>query len=108
MIIGRMTETLILQRPNLVEDGRGGWKEGTGGKWATVATVWAEPRKVDVSREVVAGAVASDMTREWGIRYRTDVRKGWRALWGIRMLDVLHVYDYGRETTILVCREVVK
>lgn len=104
MIIGRMTERLTLQEPVKTPDGRGGYTT----VWTTRKTVWAEPRKPTFNTSIVAGAVSSDMTREWGIRYDTDVRKGWRALWGDRILDIQHTYDYGRETTILVCREVVR
>jgi SPP1 family predicted phage head-tail adaptor len=104
MRIGKMTERLVLQEPVKTPDGRGGYTT----VWTTRATVWAEPRKPTVNTAVVAGAVASDMLREWGIRYRIDCRKGWRALWGDRTLSVEHTYSYGHETTILVCREVVR
>jgi SPP1 family predicted phage head-tail adaptor len=97
-------ESLVLQEPVKTPDGRGGYTT----KWEDRGAVWAEPRKPSVSTGIVAGAVASDMTREWDILFREDVAKGWRALWGDRTLSVEHTYSYGRETTILVCREVVR
>ena len=100
----KYTEAMTLQEPVRTADGGGGYIT----VWTTRATVMAEFRKTSVSTEVVAGSVASDMTREIGIRYRTDIKKGWRALYGLRIFDVAHTYSYGHETTILVCREVVK
>ena len=99
----KYTESLTLQEPVKTPDGRGGYTT----VWTTRATAWAEFRKTSVATEAANGAVVSDMTREIGTRYRTDVKKGWRAMYGSRRFDVLHTYHYGHETTILVCREVV-
>lgn len=103
MIIGRMDKRITLQEPVKTPDGRGGYTTA----WPDRATVWAEFRKPNVSTEIVAGAVSSDMTREISIRFRTDVKKGWQVIYGTRKFAVAHTYDYGRETTIMVCREVV-
>ena len=47
--------------------------------WTTQATLWAEFKKLDpqLKRVEVAGNMASELMREIGIRYRSDVRKGW-------------------------------
>lgn len=97
-------ELFALQELVKTPDGAGGFAS----VWTTRATAWAEPRKPTTSTEVVAGAVSSVMTREWDIRYYPDVQKGWRALWGSDVLPIVHTYHYGRETTVIVCREVVK
>ena len=96
-------EKLTLQEPIKTPDGRGGFKP----VFVDRDTIYFEFRKTSVSTGVIAGAVASDMTQELGTRYRTDVKKGWRAMYGNRRFDVLHTYHYGHETTIMVCREVV-
>lgn len=75
--------------------------------WTPHAEIFTEFRKTSVATEIASGTVVSDMTREIGTRYRTDIKKGWRLMWGSRRFDVLHTYSYGRETTIMVCREVV-
>lgn len=96
-------ERLTLQEPVKTADGRGGYTT----VWTNRDTIYFEFRKTSVSTEMIAGAVASDMTQELGTRYRTDVKKGWRAMFGSRRFDVLHTYSYGHETTVMVCREVV-
>lgn len=109
MIAGKMNKRILLQKPNVIPDGAGGLKPGTGGKWADVVTVWAEFRKPNMQTDAANGAIISDMIREISIRYRDDVRKGWRVLYSTnKIFSVEHTYDYGRETTVLVCREVVK
>ena len=100
MPIGRMDKRIELQAYVKVS--------GTSA-WTTQGTVWAEFKKPDpqLKRTEVAGNMASELMREIGIRYRSNVRKGWRVLWGTRTFEVMHTYDYGKSTTILVCREVV-
>jgi len=98
MFIGRMDQRIELQAYVKVS--------GTSA-WTTQATVWAEFKKPDIKTVELAANMASELTREIGIRYRVDIRKGWRVLWGTRTFEVIHTYDYGKSTTILVCREVV-
>ena len=75
--------------------------------WTTQATLWAEFKKPDIKTAELVGNMVSELIREIGIRYRADVHKGWRVLWGTRTFEVMHTYDYGKSTTMLVCREVV-
>ena len=103
-IIGKMDKRVDLQELVKTADGQGGFTS----TWSTAVTVWAEFKKPTAVTAAVDGAMVSDMTREIGIRFRLDVKKGWRVVWGTRIFEVLHTYDYGRTTTILVCREVVK
>lgn len=103
----KYTERILLQRPNLVDDDRGGKKPGEGGRWLDVEMVWGKHRKTTVATEIVAGAVASVVTRETEIHYRDDITNDWRALIGDTVLKINHVYGYGRENTIFVSREVI-
>ncbi len=103
MIIGRMNKRIQLQEKIKTPDGRGGSKSS----WSPVATVWAEFRKPNLDTMEQAGAIVSRMTQKISIRYRADVRKDWQVVYGNRIFDVLHTYDYGKEATILVCQEVV-
>lgn len=105
MNIGKMNRRVTLMKPTKVPDGQGGRKT----TYEPVATVWAEFRTPKLAMGEEAGAIVSDMTREISIRYRTDVCRGWRVLYGDRIFDVIHPpYDYNKENTILVCREVVR
>jgi SPP1 family predicted phage head-tail adaptor len=108
MIIGKMDKRIILQKPNLIPDGAGGYKPGTGGKWLDAGTVWAEFKTPKFSTQEVSGAVASVGIREIKIRYRGDVAKGWQVVCGTEILTINHIYHYGRAETVLVCKEVVR
>ena len=98
MLIGRMDKRIKLQAYVKVS--------GVSA-WTTQGIVWAEFKKPELKTAELAGNLVSELTREIGIRYRADVRKGWRVLWGARTFDVMDTYDYGKSTTILICREVV-
>ena len=109
MIIGKMDKRIILQKPNLIPDGAGGFKPATGAnKWVDVATVWAEFKTPKLAVQEVTGAVASVAQREIKIRFNNSAVRGWRAVYGTEILNVDHVYHYGRSETVLVCKEVVK
>ena len=103
MIVGRLNKRITLVQSVKIPDGAGGYKS----TWVTQATVWAELRKPEVKTEVAGGAIASVLLREVSIRYRTDVVKGWRVKYGAKTFSVEHTYDYPKESTILVCKEVV-
>ena len=96
MLIGRMDKRIELQQ----------YIKPT---WTTQFTVWAEFKKPDPTLKTLelAGNITSELIREIGIRYNSSVRKGWRVLWDTRTFEVMHTYNYGKSTTILVCREVV-
>ena len=98
MLIGRMDKRIKLQTYVKVS--------GVSA-WTTQGIVWAEFKKPELKTVELAGNIASELTREIGIRYRADVRKGWRVLWETRTFEVIHTYDYGKSTTILICKEVV-
>jgi len=98
VFIGRMDKRIELQHYIKVA--------GTSA-WITQVNLWAEFRKPELKTVELAGNLASELVREIGIRYNPKVRKGWRVLWGTRTFEVLHTYDYGKSTTILICREVV-
>ncbi len=85
--------------------------DGAGGYKAVLTSrgiAWAKFPKPSLKTEVVAGAFSSVLLRDIDIGYRTDVKKGWQVLYGTKTYNVEHTYDYGTETTILVCKEVVK
>lgn len=105
MNAGKLDKRITLQPPTETADGAGGrstvWTNGN-------VTVWAEFVKPRVAAMQETGAVVSEMVREIRVRLRTDVRKGWRVVFGTRLFDVQHTYEENRDATILVCREVVK
>lgn len=104
MIIGIMNHRIDLHRLDTTPDAMGGRKP----EWKKDSTVWAEFKKPAVAVVAQNGAVVSEMTREISIRYRKDVRRGWRVIYDGRIYDVEHTYDIGKNATIMVCREVAK
>ena len=102
--IGKLDELIELKQPAEAEDGMGG-RPAT---YTPVDTVWAEFLKPRLATMQETGSVISEMVREIRIRNRTDVRKGWRVIHGSKTFDVEHAYDPDRESTIIVCREVVR
>ena len=106
MIIGRMTERIVLMPPVSEPDGMGGRK--TAYPESAQIPVWAEFKRPRHETVEHAGGIASELFRDIGIRYRSDVRKGWRVGWNNKILTVEHAYDYGRADTILVCKEIFK
>lgn len=101
----KYTEKLIPQEQKKEPDGRGGQKIVG---WEPRAPSMGEIRKISPRTEAVSGAISSVLTRNFAIRYRTDIKKGWRILHESRTYSVEDCFSYGHETTILVCREVVK
>ena len=94
MLIGRMDRLIELQ-------------SYSNKAWTMEAAVWAEFKPPTLKTTELAGNMASELMRKISVRYRTDVRKGWRVLWETRTFEVMHVYEYNNSTTILLCREVV-
>jgi SPP1 family predicted phage head-tail adaptor len=98
-----MSWRITLFRPVKNPDGMGGAKAS----YQAAGKVWAEFRNPNAKELTAAGTVISDLVRLVSIRRRTDIRRGWRVQHNGRNFDVLHTYGIDRETTMLVCREVV-
>ena len=103
MIVGRMSWRITLLQPVKTPDGMGGSKTN----YQVAGKVWAEFRNPRAKEMTAVGTVISDLVRLISIRRRTDIKRGWRAQNNNRTYDVLHTYDIDRETTMLICREVV-
>ena len=104
MIIGIMNRRIDLYRQETIVDKMGGRKK----EWKKDSTVWAEFKKPALAVVAQDGTVASEMTQEISIRYRSDVKRGWRVTYSRITYDVIHTYDIGKTATVMVCREVVK
>lgn len=104
MMAGKLDRMITLQYQTMTTDGAGGFVS----KDVVAATVWAEFIKPRVATMQETGSVISEMVREIRIRHRTDIKKGWKVLYGSKTFDVEHAYDPDRESTIIVCREVVR
>jgi SPP1 family predicted phage head-tail adaptor len=108
MKIGKMDKRITLQKNTTVPDGQGGNKSA----FVDVVKVWAEFRIPKVKELAITGTVASDLVREISIRRRSDVRRDWQVVYisgtVTKKFEVKHTFDYDINTTVLVCKEVVK
>lgn len=99
--IGAMRARVTLQSPGRVADEIGGaaiaWADG-GEAWAAiVARGGSQTSAFDGSPAITL----FDVT----INRRTDIRVGWRVLWGGRVLRVVGVADDGAPRMTLACEE---
>lgn len=103
MMIDRMRWRITMLQPVKTPDGMGGSKL----TYQAAGKVWAEFRNPSTKEMTAIGTVISDLVRLISIRRRTDIKRGWRVQNDGRTYDVLHTYDIDRETTMLICQEVV-
>lgn len=95
--VGKMRETLALQRNTLATDTGTGFKSAG---WATYATVAGEYLEPPTGAEAWEGAaVTAELPAAFRIRYRTDVVPKDRVVWKGQTLEiravipVVHVGD---------------
>lgn len=103
---GRLTARLVLEQPELTEDGQGGAVTG----FVELARVWAlvEPRAF-AEEEKGPGLVAT-VTHHVTVRARGDLGVGQRFRKGTRVFDILALRDpdeTGR-FQVALCREVTE
>lgn len=101
---GRLTARLVLERPEVVEDGQGGAATG----FVEVARVWAliEPRSF--AEEEKGPGLSATVTHHVTVRARSDLAAGQRFRKGARVFEILALRDpdeTGR-FQLTLCREV--
>ena len=101
---GRLTARLVLERPEMVEDGQG----GAGTAFVELARVWAliEPR--GFAEEEKGPGLISTVTHHVTLRARGDLDPRQRFRKGARIFEILAVRDpdeTGR-FQLVFCREV--
>lgn len=104
MKAGKLNRRIILQKQVETPDGAGGFTA----EWVTQATVWAEFEDPKLKTSEATGTIVSELLRGVKIRFRQDVCKGWRVVYGTKIFNIDHTYDIEREKTVLVCKELVK
>lgn len=101
---GRLTARLVLERPEVVEDGQG----GAGAVFVERAQVWAliEPRSF--AEEEKGQGLFATVTHHVTVRARSDLVAGQRFRKGARVFEIQAVRDpdeTGR-FQVALCREV--
>lgn len=83
--IGDLDRQIILQYKTRVTDGMGGFTD----TYVTAATVWAKITTLRSDEAVQAMATTATVVHNITIRYRTDVRSGWRVKYGSRYFAII-------------------
>lgn len=88
---GALDRRITIERPALVDDG---YQERE--DWAPVATLWASYSAVSDGERFSAGAVRSDITARFRVRYRPDISPKDRVRYGDEAFDIVAVKEIGR------------
>lgn len=96
-----MRERVQLERPSFADDGLGGAEIS----WIAAGDVWAA-----IATRGAGEGPAHDGARTWTnyavtVDRVSDVRVGWRMIWGVRCLRITGVLDDGSRRIELRCEE---
>lgn len=99
--IGVARARIKLQRPTRVADEIG----GAAVLWSDEGDVWADIAATAASLNATFDGAAAVTAFRATINRRSDVRGGWRAIWGARTLRIIAVRDDGAPRIDLICEE---
>ncbi len=99
--IGRMRARVRLESPTRAADNIG----GAAITWTTQGDVWAEIGAGGGGQNADFDAAPSSTAYSFAINRRTDVRAGWRVVWGTRVFTILAVRDEGSARIELLTEE---
>lgn len=99
--IGAMRVRVRLESPTRTADAMGGAALG----WSSQGDVWASLRAQSAGRAAAYDAAASVASYSAMINRRSDVRAGWRLVWGARVFRIVAVRDEGAPRIELICEE---
>lgn len=88
-MIGDLSRRLTLVRPDRADDSGGGFAA----TWTDVATVWAAVSAAPAGESAATDDRVARVAYAIRIRWRDDVRPGWRARLDGRTADVVSVVD---------------
>ena len=103
MKIGDLKHSVILQYSTRVADGAGGLPL----TWHDAATVYAAIWPVSASETVQAMQTTMTITHRVRIRYRSDLKAGWRIKFGNRYFNVVSIINPNMANKYLdvLCKE---
>lgn len=99
--IGAMRARVQLQSPVRAPDDIG----GAAISWGNEGEVWALIEATSASEGVAFDTVPATANFRLTINRRTDMRAGWRVLWGARVLRIAGIRDDGAPRFVLICEE---
>ncbi len=101
MAIGALRARVTLEEPVRVADEIG----GAAILWTSRGDAWAAIRARGSGEGAAFDTAASTASYDVTIYRRSDVRGGWRVVWGGRRLRVAGVSDEGGPRILLRCKE---
>lgn len=99
--IGPMRARVRLEAPVRSADNIG----GAALSWSNQGDVWAKIEARGAGQGADLDTAPSVAAYALTIHRRTDVRAGWRAIWGVRALRIVAVRDEGAPRIELICEE---
>ena len=99
--VGALRARIRLESPARSADNIG----GAALSWADEGEVWAAIETAGAGLADDRGAAVSTNNFRVTIKSRADVRAGWRAAWGARVLRIVGVRDDGGARLVLECEE---
>ncbi len=84
---------MTAQRPNEIDDGRGGKKPDQTTPWVDVVSVWAEIKPATGRELFLADMIKERVTHKLMIRYTTAINNTMRLLYQGRIFEVSSVVD---------------
>ncbi|GIK50814.1 MAG: head-tail adaptor protein [Hyphomonadaceae bacterium] len=99
--IGALRARIMLQAPARVADEIG----GAAILWTDRGEAWARIEALRADERAAFDGVSASASLRVVINRRADVRAGWRAVWGERVLRIAGVVDDGAPRITLVCIE---
>jgi SPP1 family predicted phage head-tail adaptor len=105
-VIGALKRRVTLQRPDRAEDAGG----GAAVIWTDVATAWARVTTAAAGEGEAADALTARVAYTVGLRWREDVRPGWRVVFRGKALRVRAAVDRDLDGRFIVlqCEEEVR
>ncbi len=99
--IGRMRARVRLESPLRTADNMG----GAAITWTNQGEVWTEVSASGGGQSADFDTAPSTAAYSFEINRRTDVRAGWRAVWGARVFAIRAVRDEGGTRIELIAEE---
>lgn len=94
---------IILQSPNSIRDGEGGFHDG----WATVTTTWASISPITAKQRDYYNSLSTEITHIIKIRGDVACLDAYQVLFGTRVFELLTVENIQErnQLKILTCKE---
>lgn len=103
MKIGDLTKRVTIQYPAKVSDSMGGFTT----TWTTAAEIYAAVWPVSASEAIQAQGATMTITHRIRIRYRAQIKAGWRLKLGSRYFNIVSIIDQNEahKWLDLMCKE---